>query len=505
MIKLTRKTNRAMKMMMRAFPVILAALLVAGCSNKDTTSSGKASTTTGWSYNDPENGGFEVKTAVEQQAGPGQVLIEGGTFTMGKVQDDVLYEWNNIPRRVTVSSFYMDVSEIRNVDYKEYIHWLRRVFGMNNPQVVTAALPDTLVWRDPMAYNEPFVEYYFRHPSFNEYPVVGVNWLQANDYCLWRTDRVNEMVLVNMGHIELSTDQQDERNFNTEAYMFGLYTPNIIEPIPSLNPNVESRLVSMEDGVLFPKYRLPTEAEWEFAALGLIGNTVEELVWERRTYPWDGHNVRNDDPRNMGQMRANFIRGRGDLMGMAGSLNDGGSVTVPVTSYWANDYGLYCMAGNVNEWVADVYRSMSYEDVSDFRPFRGNQFDKLSKDANGSPMLDSLGRPLRESITEADAEGRFNYRRSDYRNYLDGDKESVFAEGERAPDAYDGSNSMYVQNDNDMMSLLNDQVRVIKGGSWKDRAYWLSPGERRFLIETESRDDLGFRCAMTRVGTPTGF
>ena len=83
---------------------------------------------------------------------------------MGRVQDDVLYEWNNIQRRVTVSSFYMDITEIRNVDYKEYIHWLNRVFGMNNPQVVRAALPDTLVWRDPMAYNEPFVEYYFRNP-----------------------------------------------------------------------------------------------------------------------------------------------------------------------------------------------------------------------------------------------------------------------------------------------------------------------------------------------------
>ncbi len=209
-----------MKMMSRVIPVMLAVLLVAGCSSRDTTSSGKASTTTGWEYNNPENGGFEVKTAVEQEAGPGQVLIEGGTFTMGKVQDDVLYEWNNIPRRVTVSSFYMDIAEIRNVDYREYIHWLGRVFGMNNPQVVRAALPDTLVWRDPMAYNEPFVEYYFRHPSFNEYPVVGVNWLQANDYCIWRTDRVNEMVLVDMGHIELSTDQQDERNFNTEAYVY---------------------------------------------------------------------------------------------------------------------------------------------------------------------------------------------------------------------------------------------------------------------------------------------
>ena len=494
-----------MKMMIRLIPVVLVALILAGCGGQDVTSSGKVSTTTGWAYNDPENGGFEVKTAVEQETGPGLMLIEGGTFTMGRVQDDVLYEWNSVPRRVTVSSFYMDITEVRNVDYREYINWLTRVFGLNNPQVVNAALPDTLVWRDPMAYNEPFVEYYYRHPSFNEYPVVGVNWLQANDYCIWRTDRVNEKIMVDMGHIELSTDQQDERNFNTEAYIYGIYTPNIINPIESLNPNVESRLVTVEDGILLPRYRLPTEAEWEFAALGLVGNTVDELLWERRTYPWNGHNVRNDEQRHMGEMRANFVRGKGDMMGVAGSLNDAGSITVPVKQYWANDYGLFCMAGNVNEWVQDVYRPMSSEDVADFRPFRGNQFDKLTIDASGSPVIDSLGRLRREAITEADAEGRFNYRKSDYRNYMDGDKESVFEKGEQAANQYDGSGSMYVNNEMERISLMNDQVRVYKGGSWKDRAYWLSPGERRFLIETESRDDLGFRCAMIRVGTPTGF
>ena len=64
---------------------------------------------------------------------------------------------------------------------------------------------------------------------------------------------------------------------------------------------------------------------------------------------------------------------------------------------------------------------------------------------------------------------------------------------------------MYAQNQNDMSSLITDHVRVYKGGSWKDRAYWLSPGTRRFLDENGTRDDLGFRCAMTRVGSPKGF
>jgi formylglycine-generating enzyme required for sulfatase activity len=207
----------------------------------------------------------------------------------------------------------------------------------------------------------------------------------------------------------------------------------------------------------------------------------------------------------MGKMRANFVRGNGDMMGLAGSLNDGGSITVPVRSYWPNDYGLYCMAGNVNEWVQDVYRPLSSQDVSDFRPFRGNQFDEMALDANGSPMIDSLGRLVREPVTEADLEGRFNYRKSDYRNYKDGDKESVFELGEKSQQEYDGSGSMYVNEGSERISLISDQARVYKGGSWRDRAYWLSPGERRYLIETEARDDLGFRCAMIRVGTPTGF
>ena len=132
------------------------------------------SSTTGWDYNNPDNGGFEVTLEAEQMTGPGLVLIEGGRFTMGQVQQDVLFDWNNKPRTVTVSSFYMDETEIKNVDYREYLFWLRRVY-IDYPEVYRRALPDTLVWRSPMGFNDPYVQYYFRHPAYNNYPVVGVN------------------------------------------------------------------------------------------------------------------------------------------------------------------------------------------------------------------------------------------------------------------------------------------------------------------------------------------
>jgi gliding motility-associated lipoprotein GldJ len=427
---------------------------------------------------------------------------------MGRVEQDVLYDWNNVPRRVTISSFYMDETEIRNVDYREYLHWIRRVF-IDYPEVYRNALPDTLVWRRPMAYNEPYVQYYFRHPSYSEYPVVGVNWLQATDYCAWRTDRVNENVLIDEGILNPDPNQVNEENFNTEAYLAGQYEGLVRENLPDLDPNKDTRRVRLDDGILLPRYRLPTEAEWEFAALALIGNSYEERVYERRIYPWDGHNVRMDEKSDRGSMRANFVRGRGDMMGVAGDLNDNASVPAPVSSYWPNDYGLYSMAGNVNEWVQDVYRPLSSEDVDEFNPFRGNVFQKLATDEEGNVAeKDSLGRLQYVEIGVDEAINRWNYKKADYRNYQDGDYESSIAEGgdwnSGTQNQERGSSRMYKLDIGDESSLIGDHTRVYKGGSWRDRAYWMSPGTRRFLDEKSSRDDLGFRCAMIRVGSPAG-
>ncbi len=455
------------------------------------------SATTGWNYNDPDYGGYEVKHVPEQETGPGLVFIEGGTFTMGRVSQDVMYDWNNIPRRVTVESFYMDETEIANVDYKEYLHWIKRVL-VTYPEVHRKALPDTLVWRGKLAYNEPFVEMYLRHPSYNDYPVVGVSWLQANDYCLWRSDRVNEMIMIREGILDKDPNQKDENNFNTDAYLNGQYEGVVRQNLKSLDPNKEERRVMIEDGILLPKYRLPTEAEWEFAATALIGNSYDERVYERRIYPWNGDVLRNHQKKYRGVMLANYKRGRGDMMGVAGALNDAGSTTLPVTSFWPNDYGLYCMAGNVNEWVLDVYRPLSFEDMEDFNPFRGNVFKVLETDETGAPVeKDSIGRMKYVPIKEEDAlSQRRQFTKSDYRNYEDGDHGSTMDYGNEdfAKDA--SSDRMY----NRDLSLINDNVRVYKGGSWRDRPYWLSPGTRRYLDEKQSRDDIGFRCAMTRVG-----
>jgi len=463
-----------------------------------------ASSTTGWEYNSAKNGGFEYRADYEQEKGPGLVFIEGGTFIMGQVDEDVMRDWNNKPRRVTVPSFYMDETEVRNVDYREYLYWINRVF-LDYPEVYRNALPDTLVWRRPLAYNEPLVENYLRHPAYSEYPVVGVNWLQARDFCAWRTDRVNEMILVNKGILEFDPNQQNENNFNTEAYLYGKYTGSDGKrPMKDLDPNRDFRRVRADDGLLLPRYRLPTEAEWEYAALGLVGNSNSERLTNRRMYPWDGHIVRNASKKERGRMMANFVRGAGDYMGMAGSLNDGGDITVPVNSYYPNDYGLYCMAGNVNEWVADVYRPLSFDDMDEFSPFRGNVFETKKLDEEGMVVdKDQYGRIIYEKEKPEDIQNRYNYRQADNINHLDGDAVTNIGAAGGWTESEGNTNTMYAGGIGELNSLVSDSSYVYKGGGWRDRAFWLSPANRRFLDGREARDDIGFRCAMTRVGTPS--
>jgi formylglycine-generating enzyme len=478
------------KALIHGLSLALLGLLVVSCKGKKEQSS-----TTGWNYNDQKWGGFEKVDYEGQSTGPNLVLVEGGTFTMGLTEQDATYEWNNIPRRVTVSSFYMDETEVANIDYREYMYWLARVFGEQYPEVVRNAVPDTMVWREELAFNEPLVETYLRHPAYDLYPVVGVNWNQANEYCKWRTDRVNEMILIKRGILNENPEQKNEDNFVTESYLVGKYEGNVRKNLPDIRTGGE-RHVRLEDGIVLPEYRLPTEAEWEYAALSLVGTQAaskDELITDRRIYAWDGNTVRYQKRNKyQGKMLANFKRGAGDYGGMAGALNDKAFTPSPVRTNWPNDNGLFNMAGNVNEWTADLYRPLTPADLrdvdnQDLNAYRGNKFYTKKLDEEGNLVdKDSLGRLVKVLVDTTSTALRDNYKRPEVYDYQDGDKEST------------------VEYRYGTSTLISDKARVIKGGSWADRAFWLSPGSRRFLEEDKSSRSVGFRCAMTRTGSPVG-
>lgn len=474
------------------------ATIFTACSSKTKGVSDK----TGWNYNDPRLGGFDVANYPGQQTGPGLVPVEGGRFTMGQTEEDITYERNNIPRNVTVSSFYMDETEVANVHYREYIYWLQRSYSADYPEEIGKALPDSTAWREALSFNEPLVTNYFRHAAYNFYPVVGVNWYQANAYCKWRSDRVNEMILIKNGMLKKNQNQVNEDVFTSETYNAGQYlgTPGRNQK-RDLDPNGAGRRnTSTSDGFLLPNYRLPTEAEWEYAAYGLIDKNPsprtkrrrgEEAVTDRKVYPWG--DVRSPRYQNRGSYRgeylANYKRSGGDAMGVAGGLNDNADRPAPVYSYSANAFGLYNMAGNVSEWVLDVYRPTSHQDVNDLNPFRGNEFYKNTYETDGTlSEKDSLGNFTKVPIAAADLNGRFDrdYEGYDARNAADGDSTSGFF--------YDYGKT----------TLVNNNSRVIKGASWNDRAYWLSPSTRRFMQANHSSSKVGFRCVMDRLGSP-GF
>lgn len=389
---------------------LIAATVLSSCQKNNSYgrrtagSPGKRSSTTGadFSFDTDDSTQFFVARKAEQIPGPNLRLIQGGRAVLGSQEEDVMAFRDNLERTVSIATFWMDETEMTNNDFKEFLFDMKKRVSKDS---LNKLEPAEKVWRGAMSFNDVYESYYFRFPGFNFYPVAGVSWSQANAYAEWRTDYVQKQVVKDMKMDSTLTRAQ-----------------------------------LIERGVVIAEFRLPTEAEWEYAAKAMVGTQyLDENQEYGRIYPWDGRGVRNPyDGRGkkggkQGDFLANFKRGRGDYAGIAGNeTNDGEILPSNVYDMAPNDFGLYNMAGNMNEWVYDVYRPLSFQDADDLNPLR---------------------------------------------------KDGVYDEKENYGSA-----------------LLNDSTRVYKGGSWRDVTYWLAPGARRFMHQDSSTNHIGFRCSMVSIG-----
>ncbi|MBI9069456.1 MAG: SUMF1/EgtB/PvdO family nonheme iron enzyme [Salinivirgaceae bacterium] len=238
------------------------------------------------------------------------------------------YDFNLVP---VASNVYMDQTEVKNVDWREYLYYQQKVYGKNS-QEYKNALPDTTIWRHKLAYNEPLVEFYFRHPAYGEYPVVGISYQQAVAFCNWRSDRVNELLWVK----ENKKTLEEIKDKSTIPEVF--------------------------------KFRLPTKEEWlKYANFQTTARVLKKI---KKKHSGDYKLTNNE------LIYGNFLRINNDS-----TVIDGSDITSPVMSYYPNSYKLYNMYGNVAEMISEKGIAIGgyyAEKLEDFYPDKEYKYEKPS-------------------------------------------------------------------------------------------------------------------------------
>lgn len=540
-----------MKNFLKITFVVAATLFFISCNR---SSSGKSSLT-GLSFNDPKNGNYIRAESYKGQTPPlGMVGVEGGSFTMGQVQDDVMFDWNTTPNKIHVRSFFMDEAEVSNSEYFLYVQYTKDVFPPSEEKykhIYNSVLPDTLVWRKSLGNTELLTENYFRHPAYADYPVVGVSWLQATEYCKWRTNAVNLKTLIDKGHIKNIFEADTTRNFfdtdvfltdatkmfagDTTIYKRGVKQRRAKGQAKPGKDAFQGRKIMKADGILQTKFRLPTEAEWEFAAKANVENREYNTIRGRKKYAWNGKYSRSKSKKYRGDQLANFKQGKGNYSGLSGWSSDGSDIPIKIKSYPPNAFGIYDMSGNVAEWVSDVYRPIIDSDANDFNYYRGNVFNKKKINKEGKVVFvgsegaaieyDTLenGKIIPKNlpgtikyvpITSEDVALRRNFTKSMNADINDGDinssrdfgnekmEQSMYNSPEKPEfirDSITGITKVAYDTEK-RTTLISDKTRVYKGGAWSDREYWLDPAQRRYLPEYMATNYIGFRCVSDKLG-----
>lgn len=213
------------------------------------------------------------------------------------------------------NNLFMDKTEISNIDYREYLYWVTKVYGAES-EVLKKAIPDTTVWHRELSYGEPYVQTYFHHPAYSDYPVIGVSYEQAMAYAKWRSDRVFEQILLKKEIIDYNTHPDSANYFSIKKYYNG--------EIAGVKPDYT---------ILYPNYRLPTKTEWEMAAKGLT-NDEYGINKEKKT-------VKKASRKNAQLFNVKY-EGRKEI-----------SMVAQTRSFLENDYGIFNMIGNVGEMVVE--------------------------------------------------------------------------------------------------------------------------------------------------------